>query len=220
MHIAVLGAGVVGVSTAYYLLDAGHDVTILDRDADLAQSCSFANGAQLSYSYVDAMASPAFLLRMPGLLAGIDRAIRVRPPISIDLIKWGLAFIGECTEKKAAANTLANLVLARRSKQLLDELRTLLIVHFAREQLPDGFYDILGERVEGRRDEIQALISDHGAILSTLNALLADTKTPDPDVEADVLDRLTQLLDQLHDHEHREHRFAVDVLGEEEGGHQ
>ena len=123
MHIAVLGAGVVGVSTAYYLLDAGHDVTILDRDADLAQSCSFANGAQLSYSYVDAMASPAFLIRMPGLLAGIDRAIRVRPPISVDLIKWGLAFIGECTEKKAAANTLANLVLARRSKQLLDELR-------------------------------------------------------------------------------------------------
>ncbi len=104
--------------------------------------------------------------------------------------------------------------------QLLDELRTLLIVHFAREQLPDGFYDILGERVEGRRDEIQALINDHGAILSTLNALLADAKTRDPDVEAVVLDRLTQLLDQLHDHEHREHRFAVDVLGGEEGGHQ
>ena len=97
---------------------------------------------------------------------------------------------------------------------LLDELRTLLIVHFAREQLPDGFYDILGERAEGRRDEIQVLISDHGSILSALNALLADTKAAGPESEADLLERLTQLLDQLHDHEHREHRFAVDALAE------
>jgi len=103
---------------------------------------------------------------------------------------------------------------------LLDELRTLLIVHFAREQLPDGFYDILGKRLEDRRDEIQVLINDHGAILSTLNALLSDAKTPDPDVEANVLDRLTQLVDQLHDHEHREHQFAVDVLGEQGGTQQ
>ena len=104
--------------------------------------------------------------------------------------------------------------------QLLDELRTLLIVHFAREQLPDGFYDILGDSAENRRDEIQVLINDHGAILSALNALLADAKTPDPDVEANVLDRLTQLVDQLHDHEHREHRFAVDILRERDGTQQ
>jgi D-amino-acid dehydrogenase len=123
MHVAVLGAGVVGITTAYYLTEAGHDVTIVDRESDVAQSCSLANGAQLSYSYVDAMASPAFLAKMPGLLAGIDRAIRVRPPINMDLMRWGLSFLGQCSNEKATRNTIANLALAQRSKHLLDELR-------------------------------------------------------------------------------------------------
>jgi hypothetical protein len=99
---------------------------------------------------------------------------------------------------------------------MLDELRTLLIVHFAREQLPDGFYEALGKRAEHRRDEIQTLIGDHVAILSSLNALLEDAKTVDPEVEADVLARVVKLMEQLHDHEQREHHFAVDVLGDQE----
>ena len=123
MHTVVLGAGVVGVTTAYYLAAAGHDVTIVDRDSDVAQSCSYGNGAQLSYSYVDAMASPAFLAKMPGLMAGTDRAIRVRPPINMDLLRWGFSFLGQCSNDKATRNTIANLALAQRSKQLLDELR-------------------------------------------------------------------------------------------------
>jgi D-amino-acid dehydrogenase len=123
MHTVVLGAGVVGVTTAYYLATAGHDVTIIDRESEVAQSCSYGNGAQLSYSYVDAMASPAFLAKMPGLMAGIDRAIRVRPPINTDLLRWGLSFLGQCSSDKATRNTIANLALAERSKQLLDELR-------------------------------------------------------------------------------------------------
>jgi D-amino-acid dehydrogenase len=130
MHVAVLGAGVVGVTTAHYLVEAGHDVTIIDRMSDVAAACSHANGAQLSYSFVDAMAGPAFLLRTPGLLAGIDRAIRVRPPLTLDFLRWGLNFVRECTRKNAASNTLANLELARRSKVLLDELR---------QQLPGDF---------------------------------------------------------------------------------
>ena len=123
MHIVVLGAGVVGVTTAYYLAAAGHDVTIVDRGSEVAQSCSYGNGAQLSYSYVDAMASPAFLAKMPGLMAGIDRAIRVRPPINKDLLRWGLSFLGQCSSDRATRNTVANLALAERSKQLLDQLR-------------------------------------------------------------------------------------------------
>lgn len=124
MHIAVLGAGVVGITTAYYLAEAGYDVTVLDREDAVAQCCSFGNGAQLSYSFTDAMANPAFLARMPLLLAGIDPAIHVRPRVDVDLLRWGVNFIWECTKSKARANTLANLHLALRSKQLIDELRT------------------------------------------------------------------------------------------------
>jgi len=94
----------------------------------------------------------------------------------------------------------------------LDKLRTLLIVHFAREQLPDGFYEALGKHAQINYSEIQRLINDHKAILAAVNALLADAKTSDPDVQVNVLTRLAELLDQLQDHEKREHRFATEAL--------
>lgn len=94
----------------------------------------------------------------------------------------------------------------------LDKLRTLLIVHFAREQLSDGFYDALGRHKQVDQTEIQRLINDHKAILAAVNALLADAKTSDPDVQVNVLTRLAELLDQLQDHEQREHRFATEAL--------
>jgi len=106
---------------------------------------------------------------------------------------------------------------------LLEKLRTLLIVHFAREQLPDGFYDALGERAQRRMDEIRILTADHAAILSTLNVLIEDVESldvgsdtgPDADGGADVLERTRRLADQVQDHENREHRFAAEVLGVE-----
>ena len=96
---------------------------------------------------------------------------------------------------------------------LLDELRTLLIVHFAREQLSDGFYDTLGALAESRRDELQTLIGEHGAILSNLNKMLSDAKESGGIDESDLLDRVSILLQQLSDHEQKEHQFAVDALG-------
>lgn len=123
MQVAVLGAGVVGITTAHYLLERGHYVTVIDRDDSVAAACSFANGAQLSYSYVDAMASPSFLARIPGLLVGVERAIRIRPPLSRHLLRWGSAFMAECTSARAARNTVANLELASRSRELLADLR-------------------------------------------------------------------------------------------------
>jgi hemerythrin len=97
---------------------------------------------------------------------------------------------------------------------LLDQLRTLLIVHFAREQLPDGFYEALGELVESRRDELQMLIDEHATILSNLNEMLEQAKQPDARKQSELLDRLSTLLQQLDGHEQKEHQFAVDILGE------
>jgi len=152
MHVAVLGAGVVGVTTAHFLSRAGHQVTLVERESSVAQGCSFANGCQLSYSYTDAMASPALLARMPLLLAGADPAILIRPRIDADLLRWAFDFLAECTTAKAQANTLANLRLAVRSKQLLQELRLTLDADF-------GFRDagklILLRSEKERRDAQQ-----------------------------------------------------------------
>ena len=61
MHVVVLGAGVVGVTTAYYLSERGHRVTVVDRADTVADGASGGNGGQLSYSFTDAMASPCLL---------------------------------------------------------------------------------------------------------------------------------------------------------------
>jgi len=96
---------------------------------------------------------------------------------------------------------------------LLDELRTLLIIHFAREQLPDGFYEALGELAESRRGELQDLIDEHATILSDLNGMLEQAKQSGAGDEAELLNRVSALLQQLDGHEQKEHRFAVDILG-------
>ncbi len=131
MHIAVLGAGVTGVTTAYYLSERGFDVSIIDRATEVAAFTSHANGSQLSYSYTDSLAQPGFISRIPGLVLGLDPAIRVASWKNLSLTPWGLSFLGECTAEKAKANTLAVLDIALRSAELLDELRDAVELDFA-----------------------------------------------------------------------------------------
>jgi len=131
MHVAVLGAGVIGVTTAYYLSERGHSVTIVDRADDVASGASGRNGGQLSYSFTDAMASPALLGKLPGIMAGLNPAFYVRPPLSPDLIRWGLAFLKQCTSAKHRKNTLEILQLALQSGELISELRAKTSVKFS-----------------------------------------------------------------------------------------
>jgi len=131
MHVAVLGAGVIGVTTAYYLSEHGHTVTVVDRADTLASGASGGNGGQLSYSFTDAMASPALLSKLPGMVVGQNPAFHVRPPVNSQLIRWGLDFLGQCTAKKNQENTLAILQLALRSGVLIKELQTRTSVKFS-----------------------------------------------------------------------------------------
>ena len=129
MHVVVIGAGVIGVTTAYYLSQLGCQVTVVDREADVADGASFGNAGQLAYSYTDALANPAFLARIPGILGGRDLGCRVRAHPG--LIPWGLRFLSECTPGKARENTVAVLKVALRSEQLLAELRQQLPIDFS-----------------------------------------------------------------------------------------
>ena len=122
MHIVVLGAGVIGVTTAYYLSELGHEVTIIDQSQEVASGASGGNGGQLSYSFTDAMASPALLSKMPRIMAGLDPAFHVCPAINPQYLHWSLAFLGQCTSRNHRQNTTAILKLALKSRQLMTEL--------------------------------------------------------------------------------------------------
>lgn len=129
MRVVVLGAGVVGVTTAYYLSQLGCQVTVVDRASEVGDGASFANAGQLSYSFTDALAKPAFLSHLPALILGRDDGARVR--LSPGLVAWGIRFVGQCTTMHARENTLAVLKIAMRSARLLAELR---------EELPFDFW--------------------------------------------------------------------------------
>jgi D-amino-acid dehydrogenase len=118
----VLGAGVVGVATAYALARRGVEVTIIDRAAIAGSGASFANGAQLSYIYTDALASNSLLKRLPSLALGLDSSFRLRPNLDPNQIAWFMRFIRNCTHQRFLENSLAGLQLGLESQLAMHAL--------------------------------------------------------------------------------------------------
>lgn len=118
--ILVLGAGVVGTATAYALARRGHAVTLVDRNPGPAQGASLANGAQLSYAYADALASPKLLASLPGLIAGNDPLFKVHLSARPAFLRWGMAFVAAAASQAQA--TLATLRLAVESQAAMATL--------------------------------------------------------------------------------------------------
>jgi len=119
MHILVLGAGVIGITTAYALARRGCKVTVLDRGNSLAAGASFANGGQLSYSFVDPLASPQMVRALPGILMGRNPSARLKGGPSADLLRWGATFLRECTAARSRRNLERAVMLALESKSAL-----------------------------------------------------------------------------------------------------
>lgn len=167
MHVVVVGAGVIGVSTAYYLSKLGCRVTVIDRDPQVAAGASFANGAQLSYTFTDALAKPEFIARIPALVAGRDPGSRVR--LHPALFPWGLRFLSQCTSSKARANTLAVLKTALRSAELMAELRAAVPFDFAHRVVGKLVLLSSDAELEAAKSGV-ALKSAHGADIGLVTA--------------------------------------------------
>src|SRR3546814_4879620 len=95
MKIAVLGSGVIGTSTAWWLNQAGHDVVVIDRESGPAQETSRANGGQLSVSYSEPWANPQAPLKLARWLFMADSPILFRPRLDLRQWWWGLQFLRE-----------------------------------------------------------------------------------------------------------------------------
>jgi D-amino-acid dehydrogenase len=122
MKVIVLGAGVVGVATAWYLWQDGHEVTVLERNEGVGLETSFANGGQLSYSYVAPLASPSVIPKIPPWLLRRDSPLRFRPALDPDQWRWCLAFLAACNQATADLTTERLLRLAFYSRDLMHEL--------------------------------------------------------------------------------------------------
>jgi D-amino-acid dehydrogenase len=122
MKVMVLGAGVAGVACAYYLWRDGHEVTVIDRNQGVALETSFANGGQLSYSYVAPLASASVIPKIPPWLLRRDSPLRFRPEFDWDQWRWILEFLAACNDATADRTTERLLRLAFYSRDLMHEL--------------------------------------------------------------------------------------------------
>ena len=123
MKVLVLGGGVIGVTSAYYLQRAGHEVTLLERQAEVAQETSFANGGQVSWSSASPWASPGIPLTALLWLFKPHSPLVLRPRLDPALWSWLVKFLGNCTAARYAINKQRQVRLARYSHECLAALR-------------------------------------------------------------------------------------------------
>lgn len=123
MHVCIVGGGVIGTLSAYYLDQAGVRVTLIEREADLACGTSGMNAAQLSYSYVSPLGSPAVYALLRRVVAGQVEDVKVTKWLDPQLLSWGVRLLRESTKGryKASQDTLLSLTLE--SRELMDAFR-------------------------------------------------------------------------------------------------
>lgn len=119
--VCVVGAGIVGCATAYHLASVGYHVHLLDAAPEAGTGTSYANGAQLSYSYVEPFASPATLRALPGMLMSSDSPVKFRLAADWRQWAWGISFLRACRTGKARNATAHLLELANLSRLTLNQ---------------------------------------------------------------------------------------------------
>lgn len=130
MKIAVLGSGIIGTSTAWWLNQAGHDVVVIDRETGPAQETSRANGCQISVSYAEPWANPQAPMKLARWLFRDDAPLLFRPKFDLRQWWWGLMFLRECLPGRLAPNIRAMVRLAEYSRGTLREMRSDLDIQY------------------------------------------------------------------------------------------
>ncbi|HEU5194852.1 MAG TPA: D-amino acid dehydrogenase [Methylomirabilota bacterium] len=122
MKTLVLGGGVVGVTTAYFLAKAGHEVTLVEEKPALGLEATGGNAGIIAPGHSFAWASPRAPRMLLSSLRGAETAIRLRLSADPELYTWGLRFMRECTAGRARRNTLIKLRLCQYSQQVMKEI--------------------------------------------------------------------------------------------------
>ncbi len=177
MRVLVLGGGVVGVTTAYYLARDGAEVELVEGEDALGTDATGGNAGLIAPGHSFAWASPRAPAMLARSLLGKQTAIQVRLRPDPQLVRWGLRFLRECTAERARRNTLVKLRLCQYSQRQLDQLARDEQIDYL-----DSHTGILYLYRDARELELGAakmqLLADHGQECRVLDA--AEVVAVDP----------------------------------------
>lgn len=153
MKVVVLGAGVVGTTSAWYLAQSGHEVLVVDRQPEPGLETSFANGGQISVSHAEPWANPGAPFKMLKWLGREDAPLLFRPTPDPQQWLWGMRFLLECLPARTRRNTAQAFALALYSRDQLRALRR--ETGIAYDELTRGILQFFGERRDFERARAQ-----------------------------------------------------------------
>jgi D-amino-acid dehydrogenase len=213
MHVCVLGAGIVGLATAWQLERRGHQVTVIDR-ATPGAGASGGNGAQLSYSYVQPLADASIWRQLPKLLLSPNSPLKLRPQLDPLQWRWGLEFLAACNAETSRDTTSQLLALAASSRTEFETMRA--------ELSPDCDFSATGKLVlysnasslEGARAQLelqrtmgskQRMVAPHECVaiepaLASYRGQIAGAVYTPSECAADCLKVCAELMGALRAH--------------------
>jgi len=139
VRIVVFGAGVVGITAAWYLASDGHEVTVVDRQPGPGLETSLANGGQISAAHAAPWANPRIPLTLLKWLGRADAPLLFRPRMDWRQWRWAMQFLIECLPSRTVSNTIQCMNLALYSRDCLKALRATTGIEY--DQLTRGILE-------------------------------------------------------------------------------
>ncbi|MEH6579522.1 MAG: D-amino acid dehydrogenase [Amphritea sp.] len=131
MQVLILGSGVVGVTSAWYLAKQGHEVTIIDRQETPAMETSFANAGQVSPGYSAPWAAPGVPLKAIKWMMQDLAPLMINPKVNANTIKWMTKMLSNCTQGAYHVNKARMMRVAEYSRDCLRDLRSELEIDYS-----------------------------------------------------------------------------------------
>lgn len=147
MRVAVIGAGVIGTTTAYELARDGHEVTVFERRGAAAEECSFANAGVIAPGYVTPLAAPGMPVKVLSHLLGTYSPVKVSLPLSVTELGWMWRWLRACKLQTYQANRARLQRLAMYSREQLHHITSDLQLEYDRS---DGYMVLLRSEKDHR----------------------------------------------------------------------
>ena len=231
MHVLILGAGVAGVTAAWQLLEDGHEVTVVDREAEAASETSFANAGLVAPGHAFAWASPKAAKILLKSLFQKDQPLRFRFRAEPALWRWSLQFLAQCTSERARRNTRIKHRLCRYAQAALQDVvartgvaydgerRGVLYLHRTQASLDRGAANMQILREAGQ--ELEVIDRDRAALIDPALAPSKDKVAGaiySPGDESGDACKFSRALAALCAGRGASFRYATTILGIEASG--